>query len=156
MAIDKINLLKDFDEKNNFSQLSADITMIVSYLEKSNPAHPQKMSEVEKSAMNRLCHALTQQAEANPLSQIDSTTRRNLSLLIQASTDLASFLSNDTGINIIGYVRDGSAAVESSLKANDLNDATYKSCYERILAELLGVRMGGCKSALDREVKWLN
>ncbi len=149
MAKDKLLLFRNLVSEMT-TKKSIDLQMVISFLTDVTPENPRQMTPEEKESLVKICKDL--HSGNNPAYQfLDKKTQRNLALLIQAAVNLASFLSNDTSINTIGFIRDGTAVLHPTFKPEDLNDATYKSCYERILAELLGVRMGGCKSALDRE-----
>lgn len=131
-----------------FQELTPDpnLQTVIAYLQSSTPSQPRPMTNEEKIAVKELCNKLFHGGYS-----LDASTQRNLALLIHAATNLTSFLSDNTGASIVEYVRDGVVVLQSKLKADDLNDVIYKSCYERIIAELLGMRIGGCKTGLDRE-----
>lgn len=142
MELFKKQLLSQNDEIGNLM-----MEKILNYIKSSTLENPREMTQDEKNALSFICFNL----HRGQYSQLNPMVQRNLALLIQAAVQLSSFLSNDIDKNFIGFVKDGAAMGNKKFKLKDLNDATYKSCYERIIAELLGVRMGGCKSALDRE-----
>ncbi|VVC76590.1 hypothetical protein AQUSIP_19120 [Aquicella siphonis] len=125
-----------------------DFHKVIGFLSSVNSEQPRRMEDDEAHSLKKICDDLLEgkyNTIANP------STQKNLALLIQAAANLASFLSNDIGTSVVGFVSDGAMMMNPVAKSADINDATYKACYERILAEMLGVRMGGCKSALDRE-----
>jgi len=148
MAKDKTLLFRNLTPLN-FEQ-SAQFDLIINFLTNTTPENPRPMNPNETKELKTICRDLLMEDDS-PYHFIDRTTRRNLALLMQAATDLTSFLSINTGIHPIEFIRDASSVLLPTFKPQDLNDAVYKSCYERIISELLGVRMGGCKDALDRE-----
>ncbi len=151
MSLEKIQLLfTQIGLKGRLSDKIADqrdLAIVQNYLVNNSLEHPQQMNLEEKQALTNLCQKLN----AGNYKFIDAATQKNLALLMQAAVNLSSFMSRDMSTNFIEFVHDGVVNLNPRTPPADMNDAVYKSCYERIMAELLGVRMGGCKSALDRE-----
>lgn len=148
IAHEKLTSLQRVLERNNQGALGNDLAIVLNYIQNTTPAHPRKLSEAEQSSLNNISKALTDGIDGI---NVSAETQKDSLLLLQAAVNLTSFLSNSTGIKVIGYAKDMMDAAVYEYKHADLNDATSKSCYERIIAEQLGIRMGGCKSALDRE-----
>lgn len=150
-AKEKLNLFKHAYYANNDVNPAQydEFSKVLGFLESSKPSNPRKMTSDEQAALNKLVQNLLENKYEN--TGVDQAAMRNLALLMLATTNLASFLSYTQKGNVLDVVRDGVALLSSKFKSEDMNDAVYKSCYERIIAELLGVRIGGCKSALDRE-----
>lgn len=148
-AKEKLNLFKHAFFANNDMAGHDEFAKVLGFLESSKPTNPRAMTPDEKAALDKLVSNLLENKYQN--TGVDEASMRNLALLMLATTNLASFLSYTQKGNVLHVVKDGVALLSSKFKSEDMNDAVYKSCYERIMSELLGVRIGGCKSALDRE-----
>lgn len=130
IALEKIKLFQDKDKDK-----AKDIQDICRFLNGESNVFP-----TEK--INAICDKLNR----GEWKDIPLLTQRNLSLLIQAACNLKMI-----PIDIAWHQHPGRIINSFRNYAKDSNDRTYKSCYERIIAELIGARVGGCKSALDRE-----
>ncbi len=174
LANEKINLLRTLPPIDSES-----LEIVHQFLASPNESiltPGKKMTDKEEQAVKVLCNHLTTGSYNGYLSE---QSQKNLGLLLQAAVNLKS-LVHETTLGALRRRQDlnsptarvvmGSAALIAKtmtlpLRAvspsdrsatlgqalGDSNETTYKACYERIIAELLGVRMGGCKSALDRE-----
>lgn len=173
------NLLHSQNLEDKESQ--ADIAIIKAFLQQSDSINRSPyltMDDKQREAMKRLCTklwegrfedlpketqrnlALLIQAACNLKAilrqSILGTAKRAVDEVADSTPGIGrwvgKFVRGITGIpNFFRFVKRAWGFRSASGVPEDSSLNTYKSAYESIAAELLGGRMGGCKSALDRQ-----
>jgi len=172
-VVDKLKLFQNDLVEN------AALKEVIEFLESKYVDNTYYLNKYEKErrAMEKLCSNLFHGRFPN----IPKETQKNLALSVEAAFNLkiihqetilsktrreAMDVVDKKGGNLLGNFARGLISIfrlpargvgrlADSIKNQEFilknYRNTYKSCYERIIGESLGFRMGGCKSAVDRE-----